>query len=417
MHDVDDFLRQAAGELAEHQAHQQRFEGLLQENASRLVELRQRREAAAAQLGQVALPVASEEGLAALAERLNLPGLKNAASEIALRRRNIALRIQEIEELPAYQRREGRRLHIQQQLEEAEPLFNHARAELQRLEALEGMRELVEERWGTPAYEHQGWLRFFNREFLEDWRRADQIIEALKVSDFQEVAQRFQERLEQTTIFGETVRRLQNEASELDRLEQERVALLAEQAALPVTIQSRAGHMIAQAAASRGREMVQNLLNPDEALRVFAAVDGMDHQVQYLEEMNGKIRGDLSDLLGRSGKLQEEARRYEGNRHRYRNKRFTPDQFGKRFGRTGRYGKIHDRYSRGSQTVYHFHEYDRGASFQDFLWWDVITDGRMDGNWIPEVSEWRESHPSYTYTRNRDVETLSGGFMMDRDDS
>lgn len=422
MYDVDAFLRRASEELADYSSHEQRFEELLNENARRLGELRGRLSEAWAQLGRLALPEPGEAQLSGLADRLRLPGLKTIAQEMATRRAQIEALLERIEQNPLYQEREVRRVRLQAQLDEEEPLFEYAQRELQRLDALEGMRELISDRWGTPEYEHRGWLRFFDPEFLKDWRNADQIVEALKVSDFREAAARFQERLEQATEMRNSVERLRRELSEIDELERQREALLAEREALPATMQWRAGQMLGQTLQTRGKESLQAFPAPEETLRVFAEVDGIEHQVRYLEEMSGRMRADLGQLLERSGRLREEVRRYESNRHKYRNKRFTPESFGKRFGKTSRYGKLHHRYSRASDTVYHFHEYDRGANWSDFLWWDVMTDGRMDGNFIGEVSEWRDRHPGYAYAA-ADVGggsgsgSLSEGWVTDRDDS
>jgi hypothetical protein len=155
--------------------------------------------------------------------------------------------------------------------------------------------------------------------------------------------------------------------------------------------------MLAQMLETRGREATRELAAADDTLRVYARIEGIEHQTRYLEEVSGRMRNDLSQLLDRSGRLQEEKHKYESNRYRYRNKRFTGEQFGKRFGRTDRYTKIHDRYSRMSERVYVFHDYDRGAGWDDFLWWDLMTDGRFDGNFIPEVAEWHDHHPHHSY--------------------
>ena len=124
---------------------------------------------------------------------------------------------------------------------------------------------------------------------------------------------------------------------------------------------------------SRGPDAISGFPSPDTAQRIFTTGEGIEHQSRYLEEMNGRIRGDLAQLMERSGRLREEMRRYEHNRHRYRNKRFTDEQFAKRFGRAGRYHRLHDRYANMSSTVYVFDDYDRGSALGDFLWWDVMT--------------------------------------------
>jgi hypothetical protein len=407
MYDVEDFIRSASQELSDYEEHQRRFEELLSENDRRLADLGRRREDAWRQLGMLALPGGDETGIAALVERFRLPGLSALAQETASRRAAIEARVREIEAAPPYAEREGRRLRLQVQLEENAPHHEYAMEELRKLEGLPGMEGLVRRGWGTPHYPHRGLFRFFNGEFLNDWKHADEIVAALKVRDFAEAASRYQERLQTATVMGETVGRLRAELEEIDRLEQERARLLAEREALPGELQERVGRMLGEMLQARGKDGVRDFPAPEDALRVYAMVDGVQRQQEYLEQLGGRSRGDLSQLMDRAGRLREETRRYESNRYRYRNKRFTHEQFGKRFGRSARYGRIHRRYARAGETVYVFNDYDRGATFSDFLWWDVITDGRLDGNFIPEVAEWREHHPEYSYVPERDVESLS----------
>jgi hypothetical protein len=416
MYDVDDFIRNAREELSGYEQHEQRFEDLLRENEQRVAELRARQEDAWRQLGMLALPHGDEASVAALVERFRLPGLQSLAQETASRRAAIEARVAEIDATPLYAERERRRLRAQTELEESGPLYDYAQAELQKLRSLRGMEELVQRGWGTPRYPHRSLFRFFNGQFLNDWKHADEVVKALRVPDFAAAASQYRERLDTATVMGDTVQRLRAELGEIDRLENERAQLLSEREALPAELQERVGRMLGEMLQTRGKDGVRDFPVPEDALRVYAAIEGVQHQQQYLEELSGRIRGDLSGLMDRAGRLREETRRYEGNRHRYRNKRFTDEQFGKRFGRSARYGKIHSRYSRAGETIYVFNDYDRGATFSDFLWWDLMTDGRMDGNYIPEVAVWRHHHPDYSYVPDRDVERESTSFFT-RDDS
>jgi hypothetical protein len=59
--------------------------------------------------------------------------------------------------------------------------------------------------------------------------------------------------------------------------------------------------------------------------------------------------------------------------------------------------KSYARATRSYETVYVFDRYDRGRFVDDFLWWDLMTDGRLDGNFIPEVHRFRSAHPDWRY--------------------
>jgi DNA repair exonuclease SbcCD ATPase subunit len=427
MYDVDDFLGRAHRELAEYDAHERRLEELTGENEARLEELESRLENASREFGALVLPLGDDEAAAALpdlARRFRLPALEAVGKRIVQRRSAIDARLAEIENNRLFRERDVRRGRIEHQLDEEGPLLETARREMERLDALPGFRELVEKGWGTDRYPCRGLLRFFNREFLNDWRRADDVVAALAAEDFDAAATRFRETVEQVESLGMTVGRLHRELQDIDALEKEANDLRAEREQLPQARQALAGRVLAEMVQTRGREAgLADFPSPTDALPVFAAVEGVEHQRRYLDETNGRIRADLAQLAERAGRLRDETRRYEENRYKYRNKRFTDEQFARRFGRTGRFAKLGDRYARTSERVYVFHHYDRGATWNDFLWWDLMTDGRMDGNFISEVAEWRERHPGYTPTTgwggDRDANSDLSAFdtAFGRDDS
>jgi hypothetical protein len=154
----------------------------------------------------------------------------------------------------------------------------------------------------------------------------------------------------------------------------------------------------------------------------------MEHQVKYLDDLKVKIQQDMAQLQERAGKLATERQRYDADRYRYRNKRFTQEQFDKRFDRRRieRYDVLYNRYDRAGTTIYVFDDYYRASPLEEFLWWDVMTDGRLDGNFIPEVQEYHAMHPDYSYQspgyyerpgydagRNTDVDTFDSSNFAD----
>ena len=59
----------------------------------------------------------------------------------------------------------------------------------------------------------------------------------------------------------------------------------------------------------------------------------------------------------------------------------------RRFGkdRTVSWSKRRSRIRDARTRVVEFHDYSRWDPMRDFLWWDVMTDGQLDGNFIDEV--------------------------------
>lgn len=416
MYDVDDFIRAADVELREYDSHSQRFEALRGSNAQKQADLRARLQEAQARLSDTILTDTSEASVTALAQKLSLPALVAVLRETTSRGQRLAERLAQIESNPAYAEREIRRLRIETELREVEPLYNEARTALESMNRLSGLDGLIARQWGTPQYPHQGILRFLKGEYLRDWKNADAAVAALKASNFAEVAQRYADRKEQNQVLGERLGRRRDELKQIETLEWEFGKLQAEQADLPQQLKARLGSELAAYLTVRGPESASALPDPESAKRGLAAVEGIKHQIAYLEETANKLEGDLSGLLERSGRLRDEKRRYESERYRYRNKSFSQDQFDKRFGRASRYQRTGDRYERVTEVVYVYDRYDYVSPWETFLWWDVITDGRIDGNFIPEVAQYREMNPDYSYDRSAYSDASDSG-TWNRDDS
>ena len=131
----------------------------------------------------------------------------------------------------------------------------------------------------------------------------------------------------------------------------------------------------------------------------IGVIEGLTQQIQYLQDIDAQVRRESADLQARAAALTVERDRYSSDSYRYRIKRFTDEQFAKRFGRADRFGRRAERYRSVSSTIYSFDAYDRANLSSDFLWWDLMTDGRYDGNFVPEVASYRQTHPDYSYER------------------
>lgn len=315
------------------------------------------------------------------------------------RRTQVDARIVEIDANPVYVDRALTELQGEQQHLELQPHLDNAIKELSALRSVRGLSELLDNGYETAAYLHRGPLRFFKRAYLRDWKRADELIVELGVTELSEVRTRRDDLSRQVAVLSESLYGVRRAQDAVRVLVDERERLEAERAALPAQLQIELGEELAAVIRGQGREAMQPLLaNPVGTLAAYAEVDGVAHQISYSEASRQKINDDATRLNEQFNRLRAEHRRYESNRTRYRNKQFSDDQFAKRFNRANRWDKSLDRHGRTNRSIFGFNDYSRGAA-HDMLWWDLMTDGRIDGNFIPEVSEWRESHPDYQYER------------------
>ncbi len=402
-YDVDDFLRAADEQVDRYNSHRGRFETLAGETQTRQADLRERRSEAFASLAATLLPDLSDSAtLETVASRLGLHEIRTLQSQLLEKLSRNAFRRREIESSPAYADRELNLLRLETKRDELEPLYRHANEEWQKYQSQEKLAQLMGREYGTDRYEHRGWWRFLNPQFLDDWRCADAATEALGFATFEGLRIAYRERAEQMQVLGRDWSELQEQREAIETLEEERERLIREETELPQETYRAMGERIAAILDGGKSPLVDALPNPDALRSRLTEISGMSAQAEYLDGLRTQVEREAAGIAERAEKLYGERNRYAGNRHRYRNKRFSGEQWDKRFGnhRTARYEPLYGRYSRASDTVYVFHDYNRASGLQDFLWWDVMTDGRLDGNFIPEVREWRDHNPDYRYDRN-----------------
>jgi hypothetical protein len=394
---INEFVQAAQTELQGYSQQAERFQGLIRENNERVVELQDKLRYAYAQLAWACLGDITEERFIAVGNKIHSPQLARLYGEAVARTQHLKQRVEEIDAAPMFKDREGEKQILDIKLQEVEPLYNIAVNEWRKLQSFPALPGLLERKYGTPAYPHRGFFKFLNGQYLADWKASDEIVAQMGVKDFSEIISKYSDREEQVEVLGRSVAEIKEKKSDLDRLADEREQAMTEINDMPEILQAEAGRILAQYL-SGSENAHQQFDKPDEVRQRYLAVDGITHQMTYLDGVNKKIEQDLSDLYERASKMQEEASRYNSDPYKYRNKSFSQDQFDKRFGRTSRYDRVYDRYSRTSERIYVFDNYYYDP-VGDFLWWDMMTDGRIDGNFIPEVQEYYQTHPEYSYSR------------------
>jgi hypothetical protein len=145
--------------------------------------------------------------------------------------------------------------------------------------------------------------------------------------------------------------------------------------------------------------------------------DGLRHQAAYLDQLAESQLSPAEDKLRNELlKLDRDVMKYSRPKNAYA--RFSQEDFDRRFGqRPASLVRSLDRYERAHRTIYVYDYYDRAPIYQDFLWWDLMTDGRINGSAIPDVQEFHESHPDYSYDRDRflDDEAVAAAAIADAD--
>lgn len=78
--------------------------------------------------------------------------------------------------------------------------------------------------------------------------------------------------------------------------------------------------------------------------------------------------------------------------------------------------KRRQRYDDTRTQVVQFNDYNRGSLAENFLWWDVMTDGRLDGDFIPQVHDHHTRYGRTTHDAHDDaVAAVASSSSRDHD--
>jgi hypothetical protein len=247
--------------------------------------------------------------------------------------------------------------------------------------------ELLAHRYGTPEYV----VRFWQLSYYKHWKHADLIVEAHAARSqrdtFAGIAARY---VEERAALDELRRGMgvqQGRRAEVKALQQE----LADCERTIADVDSTVLGTL--------RTRVKDHLKPldDAALTSLMAADpaadlavkrilGVKKKKTYLGALESEqIKASLRDLGTMKGKLART--RTKLGRPKNRSATYTVAAAERMVGadRSDRWHKRRQRIDEARTRIVEFHHYDRWNPVSDLLWWDVMTDGRLDGDFIPEV--------------------------------
>lgn len=429
-HSTRDFIREAETQQTFYKDQIARFDAVLSDQAGNIATLLKKKDAALRTMTDILLPTFTQEECGVLALRLQKPALAGLYGEYLREQSQMQERITTIEQDERFQKFDAlinpASGVLTTQIAELEPLFMGAETTLKKLRSMQGFERLRTNKYGRNDYAHQGVMRFLTPEYYTDNADAAAIMKQSGVSDFLDVLSEYNTAQDRVNTLAPSLQRLREECATLQALTEEHHRTKERLATLESAYKLRIQEAIAEYCTLNDKQTLARLFatatadKPDALAQMesaFKHFDGVEHQVEYLRALQAKVTDDRNGLVQKSGTLADEARRYTADPHRFRNKQWTGDQFAKKFKRdTTRYDRTVHRYNRTGTVIYGFDGYDRISPFEEFLWWDIMTDGRLDGNFIPEVQEYYESHPDYEYNAS-DYAPSDGGADFITDNS
>jgi hypothetical protein len=359
---------------------------------------------ALAELVAVLLPDLSPPTLATAAQQTGYTPLLSADVGASMTReaQEHARKLAAIEANPLFSQREylrdprGGKLIV----ELAE--LDSARASLEPLVTLAShprLPHLLEVGYGTPRYD----VPFWRLSYYSDWEAGDEVLAALPqfqtFADFRAEYERATGALASLAERRGQIEQDLRQGAALDLAHAS--ALQAKQTIVPRTLE-RLRAALGRHVVDSGREVLGPLLSTVPALDILGKrVFGLAAKLSYFDALR---TSELAPMQRDLDLLQQRAERDILKFSRPKNARYpiAQEKFDQRFKPfQPRFTKRWDRYQRTADTIYVFDRYDRGSWVSDFLWWDVMTDGRLDGDFIPEVMAHHQRHPGYHYEPDR----------------
>jgi hypothetical protein len=295
---------------------------------------------------------------------------------------------------PLYQNREGIRNECEIRIAECDELLAPLRAVYDVICRDPRFIRLRADGYATGHYNGRWWTLSYYR----DWKEADELLESFGPAQH---TQDFPALLHKVAEAEAAARTLQDDRDALaERLTQ--VQALEEQH----DDAGRALDEMPQRRLAAVRGSVRAHLEPMTEDRLVTLVGDEHDVVVALQRISGLaaqrrylLAAAQTYLLEPRAQLATAADRNRRDidklaRPKNAGKRFEAAKMSKRFtGRPAAFVKRGERYGQTRAVVTSFHHYERGSLASDFLWWDVMSDGRLDGDFIPEVQTHRERHP------------------------
>lgn len=263
--------------------------------------------------------------------------------------------------------------------------------------------ELIRASYGVEGYAH----RFWQVSYYRHWKHADIVVERhgkrLGVADFAGVRTKYlaeQAALESLRAEHEAWR----QKSETGRALDEKLRMLtADKGTVAQRTIARVRGQVREHLSALDNAELGRMFAHDEELRIAAArVGGSQAKRAYLEQLLKElIDASLTDLraaLAKNARSMDKLRRPK-NAHRS----WTGSEFGTLMNgaRKTSWAKRRQRIQDARTHIVSFHHYDRWSPATDFLWWDAISDGRIDGDFIPEVRDRDVHHHHHDHAHDR----------------
>ena len=352
-------------------------------------------------LGAAALPRLDAPSIAAIANTVGFPSLvqENVPARVEARRHWLADRLNQIARDPKFAQREllrhPRTGSLTRALWEATENRKPFQAVIETCENHSRFERLWENGFGTPEH-GTPWWRY---SYWQDKSAAEAIAKSFPDRTFSQVRDEYARAKEVTTVYDGEIARLQAEIASGEALSREHAALYEEAQNLDARfLEHTRGRVVQHMLGIDASALSKHLASVSSPLQLlFLRTSGVTSKIGYLDQMQrqqvGEMQRELYTQEQKVNAVEQRTRRRWAPMPLDKFQKFSED-------RSQRYQKRWGRFQKQYQTVYVYDSWDRGRYYEDLLWWDLMTRGRYDGSYIPEVSHFHEQNPDYAFNPN-----------------
>lgn len=259
------------------------------------------------------------------------------------------------------------------------------------------LARLLESGYGTPKYN----IGFWRVSYYQDWRAADEILAKFPAGKaFADLRNEYNSACETIAVYDTKLSKLRGEIQASEALEREHGEARQRIEDLPATFLNNAREQLSAYIRDLDLNSIGDRLSFDPQLEGLAKrYYGLRKQTEYLRDtQKHMIAGSRSSIEQSIQAMDREISKYQRPKYAYSSlpaSRFERlQQWQRRNERC--HGQI-ERFNDTQHVIVSFNHYDHGRLDEDFLWWDLITHGRIQGQYIDEVSRFHIRHPSYRY--------------------
>jgi hypothetical protein len=265
---------------------------------------------------------------------------------------------------------------------------------------------LVERGYDTVDYK----LTWSDFQYYRDWKSGDLVDEKFGKQSFREVLEDYLRLKEARDEYKNDFQAVRKEKGEVEDLIENRAQALSDLETLEADLLKACRQRLREHLAYIDRdELVTWSAASPEVVGTIKRVHGIEKKIEYLAElMRRYLHTEREQLIAAMTKLNAKVEKYSRPKHAYS---VIPYEEANRWlkGPTEKLGARRERFQESYRRVYEFDRYDVYDYARGMLWWDLMTDGRIDGDFIPEVQAWREQHPGGSRILESDIAGAGSG--------